>query len=125
MDFREALADVDGRQPEGMPGPSLDRISEVVNLLDHPELTYPSIHVTGTNGKTTTARLITALACAHGFATGTYTSPHLHSITERMSICGRAISDEEFAETYGYVLPVLALVDERSAFAGGIRVTDV
>jgi dihydrofolate synthase/folylpolyglutamate synthase len=106
-----------------MPGPSLERIGEVVKLLDHPELTYPTVHVTGTNGKTTTARLITALACAHGFATGTYTSPHLESITERMSICGRSISEEDFAETYAHLLPFLELVDERSTFAGGIRVT--
>ncbi len=123
MDFRSALADLDARQPESMPGPSLDRIGAVVKLLDHPELTYPTIHVTGTNGKTTTARLITALACGHGFATGTYTSPHLDSITERISICGRAISEEGFAEAYAHLQPFLDLVDQRSAFAGGIRVT--
>src|SRR5947207_10827978 len=123
MDFREALADVDGRQPEGMPGPSLDRISEVVNLLDHPELTYPSIHITGTNGKTTTARLITTVACAHGFTTGTYISPHLGSVTERLSICGRPISEQEFAEAYEHLKPFLDVVDGHSTFAGGIRVT--
>ena len=83
MDFADAIADLDGRQPERMV-PDLDRITALVDLLDHPELTYPTIHVTGTNGKTTTTRLIGALACAHGLAAGIYTSPHLHSVTERL-----------------------------------------
>jgi dihydrofolate synthase/folylpolyglutamate synthase len=111
MDFTEALADLDGRMPENMPGPSLERIRKVVDLLDHPELIYPTIHVAGTNGKTTTTRLATSLACAHGFTTGTFTSPHLESITERLSICGRAISEEEFAETYSHLLPYMEHVD--------------
>ncbi len=111
MDFREAVRDIDARQPEHMPGPSLDRISKVVNLLDHPELTYPTIHVTGTNGKTTTARLVTSLACAHGFTTGTFTSPHLETIRERLSICGRPISEAEFAEAFSHLAPYLEHVD--------------
>src|SRR5205823_161434 len=111
MDLREALLDLNGRQPEAMPGPSLERISKIVNLLDHPELTYPSIHITGTNGKTTTARLVTGLACAHGFTTGTFISPHLESITERLSLCGRSISEEEFAEAYSHLAPYLEHVD--------------
>ena len=94
-----------------MPAPSLDRIQRVTELMDHPELTYPSIHITGTNGKTTTARLVTALACAHGLTTGTFVSPHLASVTERLSVCGRAISEEEFAEEYERLLPLLQLVD--------------
>jgi dihydrofolate synthase/folylpolyglutamate synthase len=118
MDFAEAVADLDGRQPESMPGPSLERIEQVVNLLDHPELTYPTIHVAGTNGKTTTSRMITSLACAHGFTTGLFTSPHLESITERLSICGRSITDEEFAEAFSYLRPYLEHVD-----FGSMRVT--
>src|SRR5436190_11702921 len=107
MDFAEALADLDGRQSESMPAPSLERIANVVNLLDHPELTYPTIHVAGTNGKTTTSRLATSLACAHGITTGTFTSPHLESITDRLSICGRAITEEDFAEVYTHLSPYL------------------
>src|SRR5262249_24342963 len=83
LNLPAALRDLDARQPEVMPGPSLDRIRALVELLDHPELTYPSVHVTGTNGKTTTARLISAVACAHGLSTGTYLSPHLQTVTER------------------------------------------
>ena len=111
MDLREALLDLNGRQPESMPGPSLERIAKIVNLLDHPELTYPSIHVTGTNGKTTTARLITSLACAHGVSTATFTSPHLTSVTERLAVCGEPITDGAFAEAYAYLAPYLELVD--------------
>jgi dihydrofolate synthase/folylpolyglutamate synthase len=94
-----------------MPEPSLDRIRALAEELDHPELTYPSIQVTGTNGKTTTARTVTALACAHGLATGTFISPHVESVTERLSVCGEAIPDREFGEEYGRLLPYMQRVD--------------
>jgi dihydrofolate synthase / folylpolyglutamate synthase len=114
MDYSKAIADLDARQPERMV-PDLSRITELVNLLDHPELTYPTIHVTGTNGKTTTTRLIGALACAHGLSAGIYTSPHLHSITERLALCEDDISADEFAEEYERLLPFLHEIDGRSA----------
>ncbi|TMK77649.1 MAG: dihydrofolate synthase [Actinobacteria bacterium] len=98
-----------------MPGPSLDRIRAIAELLDHPELTYPSVHVTGTNGKTTTARLVSALACAHGLSTGTYLSPHLRSVNERLSICGVDMTESEFAEEYTRLVPYHERVD---AFEG-------
>src|SRR5437867_6421508 len=94
-----------------MPNPSLDRIRAVAELMADPQLTYPSIQITGTNGKTTTARVVTALACAHGLSTGTFISPHLQSVTERVSVCGAPISDQEFAEEYGHLLPFLERVD--------------
>ena len=65
MRFEEVLADLEGRQPERMV-PDLDRIRALTELLDHPELTYRTIHVTGTNGKTTTARLAARILCAQG-----------------------------------------------------------
>lgn len=111
MDFAAALDDLNGRAPEHMPEPDLDRIAEVVRLLDHPELAYPSIQITGTNGKTTTARLVTALACAHGLTTGTFISPHVISVTERLSVCGDAIPDGDFADEYARLQPYLELVD--------------
>jgi dihydrofolate synthase/folylpolyglutamate synthase len=83
----------------------------VVELLDHPELTYPTVHVTGTNGKTTTARMISALACQDGLTTGTYTSPHLAAVTERLALCGEPIPEVEFGEEYGRLLPYLEQVD--------------
>jgi len=98
--------------------PNLARITALAELLDDPQLTYPTIHVTGTNGKTTTARLIADLACAHGLTAGLYTSPHLHSVTERISACGEPISEEAFAQEYERLLPYFLLVD-----AKGERVT--
>ncbi len=118
MNFAEALAELEGRQPERMV-PDLSRIKALAELLDHPELTYPTIHVTGTNGKTTTTRLISDLACAHGLSAGTYTSPHLHSVTERLALCGEPIAEEEFAEEYENLVPFLREVDGR----GDQRVT--
>jgi dihydrofolate synthase/folylpolyglutamate synthase len=113
MDYAEAIADLDSRQPDRMV-PDLTRISALVELLDHPELTYPTIHVTGTNGKTTTTRLIAALACAHGLSAGSYTSPHLYSVTERLALCDDPVPEEEFAEEYERLLPFLREVDGRS-----------
>ena len=111
MDSAEALAELDSRQPERMV-PDLSRISELVALLDHPELTYPTIHVTGTNGKTTTARLIGRILCGHGLSTGVYTSPHLDSVRERLALCDDSIPEVEFAEMYAHLLPYLREVDE-------------
>ncbi|MGZ4126113.1 MAG: bifunctional folylpolyglutamate synthase/dihydrofolate synthase, partial [Actinomycetota bacterium] len=79
---------------------------------------YPTIHITGTNGKTTTARIATAIACAHGLTTGLNTSPHLLSVTERLQVCGRPIGEIEFGEEYEHLLPYLQTVDAR-----GERVT--
>jgi dihydrofolate synthase/folylpolyglutamate synthase len=111
--FADAVAELDARQPEHMPKPDLDRIRALAELLDEPQLTYPTIHVTGTNGKTTTARLISALACAHGLTAGLFTSPHLRSVTERMQLCGRPIAGGDFADEYEHLLPYLRTVDER------------
>ena len=110
MRYADALAELDGRVPTRMV-PDLDRVTEVAKLLDSPQLSYPTIHVTGTNGKTTTSRLAAHLACAHGLTTGLYTSPHLLSVNERMSVCGTDITDAEFGEEYEHLLPFLQLVD--------------
>jgi dihydrofolate synthase/folylpolyglutamate synthase len=111
MNYEESILDLDSRQSEKMPNPSLDRIRAVAELMAHPQITYPSIHVTGTNGKTTTARLLTSLACAHGLTTGTFISPHVTAVTERISVCDDPIGQEEFAEAYGHLLPFLEHVD--------------
>lgn len=117
MRFAEALADLEGRQPERMV-PDLDRIRALAALLDHPELTYRTIHVTGTNGKTTTARLAARIMCAQGVSAGLYTSPHLVSVTERLALCDAPISELELAEAYAHLLPYLEEIDRR-----GERVT--
>ena len=113
MRFEEALAELEGRKESRMV-PDLARILQLATLLDDPQLSYPTIHVTGTNGKTTTARVITALACAHGIPTGLYTSPHLEAVTERLSVCGVDMTRDEFAAEYEHLLPFLLLVDSGS-----------
>ena len=102
MRFADALARLDARQPESMPEPSLDRIRAIAELLDDPQLTYPTIHVTGTNGKSTAARAAAAVACASGLTTGLYISPHLLEVTERFSVAIE--DDDEFETVGGYVL---------------------
>jgi dihydrofolate synthase/folylpolyglutamate synthase len=111
--FDRAIAELDARQPEHMPKPDLERISALAELLDDPQLRYPTIHVTGTNGKTTTARLAAALACAHGLTTGLFTSPHLASVVERFEICGEPITEERFGEEFEHLTPFLRAVDDR------------
>jgi dihydrofolate synthase/folylpolyglutamate synthase len=96
-----------------MPKPDLERIGALAELMDHPERTYPTVHVTGTNGKTTTARLVERLACAHGLTTGLFTSPHLRSVTERLELCGVPIAEGEFGAEFEHLLPYLRAVDER------------
>lgn len=117
MRFSEAVAAIDARIITRMV-PNLDRMRALSDLLAHPQASYPSIHITGTNGKTSTARVATELLRALGLAVGTYTSPHLHSVRERVAYDGRPIREEDFAETYAYLAPFLAQVD-----AGGERVT--
>jgi len=112
--FADAVAELDSRQPEHMPKPDLERIRALADLLDDPQLRYPTIHVTGTNGKTTTARLIARIACAQGLATGLFTSPHLETVRERLQLCDEAISEKEFGEEYEHLLPYLHTVDERA-----------
>jgi dihydrofolate synthase/folylpolyglutamate synthase len=111
--FTDAAAELDRRQPEHMPEPSLDRIRLVSELMDDPQLTYQTIHVTGTNGKTTIARAAADIACAHGVKSGLFTSPHLHTVRERLSVCGVEISEDEFAEAWAHLAPYLEVADER------------
>jgi dihydrofolate synthase / folylpolyglutamate synthase len=112
MRFDEAVADLEARQPERMV-PDLERIGAVAGLLDHPELRYPSVHVTGTNGKTSTVRMITRILCAHGLTAGRFTSPHLSSVTERIGVCDDDIEPAELGEAYAHLQPFLQEVDRR------------
>jgi dihydrofolate synthase/folylpolyglutamate synthase len=91
----------------------LGRIEGLLELLGDPQKAYPSIHVTGTNGKTSTARMIDALLRAHGLRTGRYTSPHLQTVRERITIEAEPVSEEKFADVYDEVAPVARLLDER------------
>jgi dihydrofolate synthase/folylpolyglutamate synthase len=110
MRFADALADLDTRRETRMI-PDLSRILRLATLMDDPQLTYPTVHVTGTNGKGTAASVVAALACGSGLTAGLYTSPHLLSVTERLSVCGVDMTKDEFAEAYEHLLPYLQLVD--------------
>src|SRR5437763_5656235 len=93
--------------------PDLDRITDLMDLLGQPQRAYPSIHLTGTNGKTSTARMIDALLREFGLRTGRYTSPHLQSVTERIALDGTSLSAERFAEVYDDIAPLVEVVDGR------------
>jgi dihydrofolate synthase/folylpolyglutamate synthase len=93
--------------------PGLPRIADILDLLGEPQRAYPSIHISGTNGKTTTARMIDALLTELGLRTGRYTSPHLETLPERIAIDNTALSPEAFAAVYDEVAPYADLVDAK------------
>ena len=101
------------RWPESRIEPSLERIRDLVDLLGNPQHGYPVIHVGGTNGKTSTARMIDGLLHEFGLRTGRFTSPHLESITERICLDGEPVDGHRFADTYAEVAPYLELIDQR------------
>jgi dihydrofolate synthase/folylpolyglutamate synthase len=92
----------------------MQKIRDLMDLLGSPQRAYPAIHLTGTNGKTSTARMIDALLRAHGLHTGRYTSPHLETVRERISLDGESISEERMAATYREIEPLADLIDERN-----------
>ena len=110
MDFDEAQAYLDDHinlektaaiSAGHVEGLSLDRMRRVVEVLGDPQNDYPVIHLTGTNGKGSTARMISALLAAHQLSVGSYTSPHLEHVTERIARNGEPIEPEEFARVMG------------------------
>src|SRR4051812_13248003 len=111
-----ALARVEKALEERFPSrmvPDLDRITDLLDLLGSPQRSYPSIHITGTNGKTTTARMVDALLREFGIRTGRYTSPHLESATERIALDGVPLDSARFAAAYDDVAPFAEIVDGR------------
>jgi len=105
------VRDLTNRWPEHRVAPSLGRIAALTELLGDPQHAYPVIHVTGTNGKGSTTAMIESLLRAAGLRTGRFTSPHLTSLTERISIDGEPISDERFDEVWAELEPYVAIVD--------------
>ena len=108
--IEKALA---ARWPESDIEPSLERIAVLVDMLGSPQLAYPTIHIAGTNGKTTTSRMIDSLLSAMGLRTGRFTSPHLESVLERIAINGEQILAADFIYTYNDIAPYLDLMDEK------------
>ena len=111
------------RAPEHDIVPTLDRVAAVLDMLGRPQDAFRVVHITGTNGKTSTTRIVEALLREHGLRTGRFTSPHLHSMRERICVDGHPVAAEVFVETWDELRPIIALQDAASQAAGGPRLT--
>ncbi|BDV30749.1 bifunctional folylpolyglutamate synthase/dihydrofolate synthase [Microbacterium terricola] len=106
------------RQGERWVQPRVERTRRLLEFLDDPQRTYRVVHVTGTNGKTSTSRMIESLVRAHGLRTGLFTSPHLERFTERIVVDGEPASDAAVADAWEEIEPFVALVDAELAASG-------
>jgi dihydrofolate synthase/folylpolyglutamate synthase len=106
------------RSPENKIRPRLEPTRRAVELLGDPQRSYRIIHVTGTNGKTSTTRFIERILREHGLRTGRFTSPHLVRINERMALDGEPVSDEQLISVYSDIEPILEFVDQELADSG-------
>ena len=115
MNFDDAVAALDARSNYERTGrltsPSLDRMHDLMDLMAHPEASFPAIQVTGTNGKTTCARAATEVLRAAGLGVATYVSPHVESIRERFLFDGAPIDSDDFVEAWRELAPFLDVVD--------------
>jgi dihydrofolate synthase / folylpolyglutamate synthase len=114
-DLREVYAKILARAPEHDLAPDLDRILSVTELLGDPQNSFRSVHVTGTNGKSSTVRMVERLLREHSLRTGMFTSPHLSQVTERICVDGEPLDAARFVQIYREVEPYLVLVDAESA----------
>ena len=118
LDTKERLVAIEkallSRWPETRIQPSLDRIALLCDALGSPQLSYPTIHIAGTNGKTSTTRFIDSLLFAHGMRTGRFTSPHLEDIRERICINGEMIDNDELIFNYNDIAAYFDFVDSKS-----------
>jgi dihydrofolate synthase / folylpolyglutamate synthase len=110
--LREVEQEILSRRPEHSINPSLERITALVTLLGDPQRAYPVIHLTGTNGKTSTARMTETLLRARGLRTGLFTSPHLAAMSERICVDGQPLDAERFVAAYDEIRPYLDVVDQ-------------
>lgn len=117
--YAELLA----RAPENKMAPRLDAVQRAVEILGSPEKAAPVIHITGTNGKTSTARMVERLLMAHDIRVGRYTSPHISKVTERISIDGEPVADDTFVRIWEEIAPYLAIVDAELEAEGSARIT--
>ena len=120
MDYAAALAYLDDHASYDVTGriasPSLEPITRLAATMGDPHLAAPVIHVTGTNGKGSTVQMITRLLMAQGLTVGTYTSPHLERVNERICRDGEPISDEEFAEQIAAVAALEGITGVRPSY---------
>ncbi|WP_229715542.1 bifunctional folylpolyglutamate synthase/dihydrofolate synthase [Subtercola lobariae] len=117
--YRELL----DRLGEAAPQPRLSATRQAVELLGDPHRAYPIIHITGTNGKTSTSRIVESILRAYGLRTGLFTSPHLERLNERIVVDGKPISNEALAANWADIQPYLGLVDAQLIDSGEPRLT--
>ena len=117
--WQQIERELNARWPETKLEPSLDRVRAVVDLLADPQRSYPVIHLAGTNGKTSTSRMIESLLRGFGLRTGLFTSPHLHTMRERIRLDGDPVDLERFVRVYDDIAPYVAMADASSVAAGG------
>jgi dihydrofolate synthase/folylpolyglutamate synthase len=122
-ELRRVYGEILGRAPEHDLVPSLDRIAAVTELMGDPQRSFGAVHVSGTNGKSSTTRMVERLLREHGLRTGRFVSPHLTDVRERIALDGVPLEPARFVEVYGEVLPYVDLVDQKSAAAGQPRLT--
>lgn len=113
-ELQQVESELNTRWPETKIEPSLKRIAALVDVLGDPHRSYPVVQVAGTNGKTSTARMIDALLTRVGLRTGRFTSPHLQLVTERIALDGAPISPERYVEVYRDIEPYVSMVDGAS-----------
>jgi dihydrofolate synthase/folylpolyglutamate synthase len=120
VDYPGALAYLDDHASYEKTGritaPSLDHITRLCAAMGDPQLAYPVIHITGTNGKGSTAQMVTRLLLAQGLQVGTYTSPHLERVNERLARDGEPISDDDFAEQVAAIADLEGLIGVRPTY---------
>lgn len=121
--MREVEQSILARTPESNPEPSLERVARCMELLGDPQHSFPLVHLTGTNGKTSTTRIVERLLRETGLSTGRFTSPHLHDMRERIALNGEPISPQRFVDTWDDIAPFVEIVDAESVAAGSVRMT--
>lgn len=114
--LRAVETELAGRWGETKLEPSVARIAALMDVLGEPQRAYPSIHITGTNGKTSTARMIEGLLGGFDLRTGRYTSPHVQSITERISLDGEPMDAERFVAAYEDIKPYVEMIDAQQPY---------
>lgn len=117
--FKTVSREIFSRMPEHKIDPTMARVERVLELLGDPHRAFRAIHITGTNGKSSTARMIESLVREHGLRTGLFTSPHLASVTERIQIDGEPLDEDRFVEVFEDVAPYIGVADRESEADGG------
>lgn len=122
-DLARVEHELDSRWQETTIDPTLDRMELLMDYLGHPERAFKAIHIAGTNGKTSTVRMIESLLRAFQMRTGRTTSPHLQMVTERIAIDGLPIHPRDYVRTWEEIKPFVEMVDAESQAQGGPRMS--